>query len=377
MKLLAIAGEPSGDQHGGALLAGLYSRIPGLQVSGIGGPRMTAQGLSPLHSFQSLQVHGLVEVLRHLPRLYRILWDLERRMDEDRPDALLTIDYPGFNLKLAQAAAKRSIPVIHYSSPQVWAWRSGRIQTIARSVSKLIVLFPFEEDLYRKSGVNAEFVGHPLVGQEAPPEKVSQLLAGLKGSPSLPLVALMPGSRASELERHLAPLLGAVKEMGQRGFQARWVMPLAPGLNRTRVEEQIRQAGVIVQVLEGGFLPLLKLAQLALVASGTAALQTALAGIPMVVFYKLSPLTYQIARRVVKLPHVSMVNILAGREIVPERLQQAVNPLTLADTFLALAQSPTAQAAMKKNLAQVTTVLGKPGAYDRGAEAIARFLNEH
>ncbi len=400
MRLLAVAGELSGDVHGGNLLAGLRARLPGLRVSGIGGPRMIAAGLESLFPLSGLVVHGLLEVLGHLPRLFRILWALERTLDSDPPDALLLIDYPGFNLKLARAAKRRGIPVYYYCSPQIWAWRGGRLRTIAEVVDLMIVLFPFEAQLYREAGVEAVFLGHPLVGVEAGKAEVEALEARLdandrdvkdgdvkggdaKGGDvndsdamdSRALVAMMPGSRPSELRRNLGVLLEAARQIEETGFRCRFVIPAAPSLDPAEVDALVRASGARVTVATDSFLPLLKLADLAVVASGTATLQTAMAGVPFLVVYRVAPLTFWIARRFAYMRHISIVNILAGREIVPELLQGDFTPEKVRGAFLDLAGDQGRQQQMRAALASVTGQLGEPGAYERAADLLAEKLS--
>ncbi|MDH4249374.1 MAG: lipid-A-disaccharide synthase [Deltaproteobacteria bacterium] len=374
MKLLSVAGELSGDVHGAEVLRGLKRYRPTLQVLGIGGPGMLAEGLRPVASWEELQVHGLVEIVSHLPRLYRLLWRLEALLDTEKPDALLTIDYPGFNLKLGLAAHRRGIPVIHYSSPSIWAWRGGRIRTIARAVDLMILQFPFEAPYYKDSGVETAFLGHPLVGQKAAPNAVALLKARISGDPSLPVVALIPGSRRSELQFNLPTLLAAAKQIEAAGFRARWVIPVAPGLSPGEVEAMVGAAGVSVLALEDAFLPLLQVAHSALIASGTATLQAAMAGVPHLVVYRMSPLTYRLARSVSYVRHVSIVNIMAGREVVPELLQQDFTPQRVSREFMALVETPERMNAMKADLAKITEALGAPGAYGRVAEHIHHWL---
>jgi len=375
MKLMMVAGELSGDTHGGALLAGLKTRLPELDAFGIGGPRMRAAGLRALHDLAELQVHGLLEILAHLPRLYRILWQMEAALDRERPDAVLLIDYPGFNLKLAAAAKARGIRVVYYSSPQIWAWRGGRLKTIAKVVDKMIVLFPFERDIYERAGLNAEFLGHPLVGERATTEEVAALQTRLGGAEGPPIVAIMPGSRPSEIKRILPILLAGIRLIEQAGWRGRWVLPVAPNLDAAAVRREVASAGVPVRVEERAFLPLLRLARLALVASGTATLQVALAGIPFVVVYRVAPLSYGIARRFAYVKHFAIVNILAGREVVPELLQEELTPERVRDAMLALARQPERQAELRRGLLEATAALGSPGAYERAAARIAEYLN--
>lgn len=376
MRLLAVAGEYSGDAHGGALLRDLARHVPGLAVSGIGGPAMTSAGLKPLYPFSALQVHGLVEILRHLPRLYRLLWALERRLRENPPDALLLIDYPGFNLKLARSAKALGVPVVFYSSPQVWAWRRGRIAQIAAAVDKLYVLFPFEVPLYQAAGLDVEFHGHPLVERRAGADAVAAARAALPPDDGTPLIALMPGSRGSELRRNLPGILAGVAHAQTQGLRARLVLPLAEGLDQAAAEAMIAESGLAVTLLPGAFLPVLQLADLAVVASGTATLQVGMAGIPFIVVYRVSPLTYALARRMAYVRHLSIVNIMAGREIVPELVQEAFTPRRLGSALTALAGDAAQQARMREELAAVTGALGAPGAYERTAEAMAEYLRQ-
>jgi lipid-A-disaccharide synthase len=374
MKLLMVAGELSGDTHGGALLAQLTRRLPGLQAYGIGGPRMAAAGLRLLHPLADLQVHGLLEVLRHLPRLYRILWRVQASLEAERPDAVLLVDYPGFNLKVAAAAKSRGIPVWYYSSPQVWAWRGGRLRTIARVVNHMIVLFPFEVPLYLNAGVPVEFHGHPLVGVRASDSEVNTLRARLRLDDSLPVVAVMPGSRPSEVRRILPPLLQGIHLAERSGYHARYVLPLAPNLDGAEVRALTAASSAPVDVAEEAFLPLLRLADLGLVASGTATLQMAMAGVPFITVYKVSPLSYWIARRFAYVRHFAMVNILAGHEVVPELLQGSLTPDRVCESLLALARDEPRRRRMREELLRVTATLGAPGAYERAAAAIAARL---
>jgi lipid-A-disaccharide synthase len=374
MKILAVAGELSGDAHGGPLLRELSARLPGFEAWGIGGPGMTQAGLHALRPFSDLQVHGLVEVIGHLPRLFAILRELERWMERERPDGVLLIDYPGFNLKVAEAAKARGIPVAWYSSPQIWAWRGGRLRTISRVVDKIVVLFPFEERIYRDAGLDAEFLGHPLVSEEASERQVIELRSRLQLGAGRPLVAVMPGSRPSELQRNLPPVLQGIRRIVESGYEANWVLPAAPSLDFAEIDRMVQAAGVPVQVVENGFLPLLKLAGLAIVASGTATLQVGLAGIPFLVVYRVSPLTYWLARRFAYVHRISIVNILAGRDLAPELLQHNLTPERLCAEFLSLARDPARQASVRRELQGLRTRLGEPGAYARGAEALARFF---
>jgi lipid-A-disaccharide synthase len=375
MKLMIVSGEISGDTHGGAILQHLNKLIPGLEVIGIGGPKMEAEGLNSVIPLDDLQARGLVEVLRQLPGHFKFLRRMARMLDEERPDAVLLIDYPGFNLKMAKAAKQRGLPVLYYSGPQLWAWRGGRMRAVQRWVDKIIVIFPFEEPLYKKAGVDAVFLGHPLVEDKAAPEEVAHLKARLELDPGLPVVGIIPGSRPTELERNLPTVLEGLRLIEQAGFRANYVLPLASTLDESRVKALIAQSGLKVQALQNAFLPLLKIAQLAIVASGTATMQVGMAGIPFIVVYRVSYVTYRIAKWFLYVKDIAIVNILAGRRIVPELLQKKFTPEALRDEFLALANDEQRLTEMRRALAEITLNLGEPGAYRRAAEVIAAHLN--
>lgn len=374
MKLMMIAGELSGDTHGGSILQHLNRLNPGLKAYGVGGPRMIAEGLRSVVSLRNLQARGLVEVLRHLPSHIRYLRRVRNLMDEERPDAVLLIDYPGFNLKIAKYAKARGLPVLFYCSPQLWAWRGGRINAVRSYVDKIIVIFPFEVALYRKAGVDAVFLGHPLKEAEAAPEEVAELRSRLDLEEGLPVVAIMPGSRPGELERNLPTIVEGLRMIEQKGYRANYVLPTPSTLKTARVERIVRTGGVRVQVVENAFLPTLKIAQLAIVASGTATLQVGMAGIPFLVVYRVTYMTYRIAKWFMYVKDISIVNILAGRRIVPELLQKKFTPTRVKDEFLAFAQDPGRQAQIRKELAEVTATLGEPGAYLRAAEVVTEFV---
>lgn len=380
--LLAVAGEASGDAHGGFLLQALKQRLAELSVCGVGGPAMQRAGLRPLYPLSALEVIGLWEVLWQWPRLRQVLQGLIQHLERDPPCALLLVDYPGFNLRLAQAARERGIPVFLYGAPQVWAWRGKRIHTVARVVDALAVLFPFEEALFRRAGVNARFFGHPLV--EAPGTSsvapAASAWATEWDSASGPLVALMPGSRPGELRQHLLVLLETVHCARAKGFAARYAIPVAPTLSAAEIRKAVYQQGLQgqVAVLEHAFHPLLQAAKLALVASGTATLQCALAGLPMLVFYRVNPLTYALARHLAYQPYISMVNILAAREVVPEYIQTDCTAERLSTALIDLARDPLRMQAMRKAFASVTAGLGSPGAYARAADwFVEQLLNSN
>ncbi|MBF0447158.1 MAG: lipid-A-disaccharide synthase [Magnetococcales bacterium] len=345
--IVMVAGEASGDLLGGDLLGQLKTRFPTLNVWGVGGPRMQEQGLSGPYDVNDLSVIGLVEVIRRLPGLIRVFRYLTNLLKEKKPQLLITIDLPDFNFLLAARAKALGIPIVHYVSPQVWAWRSGRVNKIADLVDHLMVLFPFEAAIYSHTALPVSFVGHPLVEQLKPwmetrnnPEKKRELRRDLGILDHEKVVVLLPGSRHSEVKRLLAIMLATYEKVTKKGNCVRYVIAQADtlsgqefeslwptGLNSALTEES--QKNILIR--QGETHSLLAIADAALVASGTATLETALVGTPMVVIYRVNPLTYEIGKRVIRVPFIALANLVAERKLVHERIQEEANPEQLAD----------------------------------------------
>ena len=366
--LLVVAGEDSGDLHGAEILKALRARRPDLRVLGIGGDRMSPLLDHCLAHVRDLGVVGYVEIIRHLPRLRRLFRELLAVVAAEEVGTVLLIDYPGFNMRLARALKAFSRPprVHQYVCPQVWAWKAGRIPQLGRTLDTLYCLFEFEPALFRGHPVEALWVGN-LLGDLVAPEVDRRTFfteAGL--DPGRPLVALLPGSRAGEIHRLLDPMLDLVRawqgDPAHAGVQ--WVLPTAPSLD---AEELRRRVGPLpVRVLQGRGYAARAHAEAALVCSGTATLETALLGTPFAVVYRLNPLTYLAARRVVKLPHFALANVVAGRGVVPELVQGEVNPRRLAQELERLLDPATATR-MRADLSEIRARLGPPGAADRVA----------
>ncbi len=378
LKLWVVAGETSGDNHGGELLRGLRSRLPNLQMEGIGGEKMQAQGMVLWRDLESMRAYGLMELVRHLPRLMLIMRRLRMVLKERQPDALLLIDYSGFNLRLAKRAKRLGIPVFYYVGPQLWATRAGRLRQVQKSVRLIILILPFEKDIYLKAGVRAYFFGHPLVGQVPSSQEkklLQQRLSGWQGE----IIAIIPGSRAEELLRHLHPLLDATQLLIKNGIKARFVIPLSDNLNQPKIKKLIHAAiakrGIAkhLLVVEKCFLAVIHRAQLAAVCSGTAAFQTALANVPMVLFYRLNPITFWILKKLLLIPYAALVNITAGRMVIPELIQKQCTAENIYQQLKKLHPLPQRKL-MQKQLKIITSKFGKPSAYQRAAELIAEEL---
>ncbi|HEY3120518.1 MAG TPA: lipid-A-disaccharide synthase [Vicinamibacteria bacterium] len=372
-RLLVSCGEPSGDLYAAELVRELLRREPTLEAFGLGGDRLAEQGARLLAHVRELAVVGLLEVVKHLSRLRAVFAGVLDEVDRRPPDAAVLIDYPDFNLRLARELRRRGIPVVYYVSPQVWAWRRGRVHAIRRDVSLMLVIFPFEEAIYREAGVRVRFVGHPLVDLVRPPDR-SVFLARHGLDPGRRLVAVLPGSRPREVAHNLPPLAGAVERLARARPELQFVAVSAPTLPPGTLEAPLAPLGA--RVVSGEAHGALGSADLALVASGTATVEAALLGTPMIVVYRLAALTYVLGRPFVRVPHYAMVNLIAGRRLVPELIQRDFTPDRVAAEALALLEDPSRISAVREALAQVRDRLGPPGASGRAAEDVIQVMRE-
>jgi lipid-A-disaccharide synthase len=369
-RLLLSCGEPSGDLYGAELVRHLREQVPDVDVFGLGGDRLQAQGARLTAHVRDLAVVGLWEVVSHLPRLRRIFRTVLAEVDATRPDLAVLVDYPDFNLRLARQLRRRDIPVVYYVSPQVWAWRRRRVRAIRETVSRMIVIFPFEEAVYREAGVPVTFVGHPLVDLVRPAEDPAAFLRSAGLDPSRPVVAILPGSRAKEVAHNAASLAGAAELLGKGRPQLQFLVAVAPSLDPAPVERAFARSGA--RLVAGATHAALGASRLALVASGTATVEAALLGVPMVVVYRVSRLTYGLGRRLVSVPHFAMVNLIAQRAIVPELEQSDFTPERVAAEAAALLDDPARYERTRQDLAEVRRRLGAPGASARAAALVAK-----
>ena len=326
-----------------------------------------------MHS--TLQAHGLVELAGHLPRLYKTLWRMRAALEEESPDALVLIDYPGFNLKLAAYASEKGIPVIFFNSPQIWAWRKGRLDTIRRVVDKMIVLFPFEEKIYQQVGVDVSWVGHPLLDEISQDSNSTSFRENYGLRSDLPLLAIAPGSRPSEVKKHLPIMLEALPEIEKKIGEFQCIIPVAESLDFDEVWRTAQSSTIQVKVVPEQFMESVKACDAAIIASGTASLQTGLALKPFIIIYRVSPVTYLIARLLAKTKYIGMVNVLADKEIVPELLQNKFTVSSITDYAVRLLQDNDYRGTMIDELKKIGHQLGEPGAYRRAAKCIEDFIN--
>jgi lipid-A-disaccharide synthase len=372
--LLVSSGEPSGDLYGGELVRHLRARIPDLEVFGLGGEHLAGQGARLLAHVCDLAVVGLLEVVSHLRRLRRVFRAVLDEVDRRPPDAAVLVDYPDFNLRLARELRRRGVPVVYYVSPQVWAWRRGRLNAIRDMVERMLVIFPFEEALYREAGIPVTFVGHPLVDLVTPAADRAAFLRGLGMDPDRPMVAVLPGSRPKEVALNLPPLAGGLARIHQARPEVQFALALAPSVDEAHVRSVM--GAVPVTLVPGQAHAVLGAATAALVASGTATIEAALLGAPLVVVYRLSSLTYHLGRRLVKVPHFAMVNLIAGRRIATELIQADFTPERVAEEALALLGDPARREALRSELGEVRRRLGAPGASARAAGEVEALLRE-
>jgi lipid-A-disaccharide synthase len=360
-EVLIIAGEASGDLHASGLASELSRLRPDLRLIGVGGARMEGAGVALLERSDRMAVMGFAEVIRQVPRHYALLSSLKRRLRSGSVGLLVVIDYPGFNMKLAAAAAAAGVPVLYYITPQVWAWGAGRLSELARIVTRAAPILPFEEALLRSHGIDATFVGHPLLDRlgEMPERDAARRTLGLGDGDKM--LALFPGSRTQEIDRHLDDFVRTAKVLEAREPGLRVVVSAAPTV-------VIDPARCPYPRVPSASFTVLRAADAALCKSGTTTLEAAVAGCPLVVAYKTSAWTYAIARRVVKIPRIGLVNVVAGREVAPEFVQAAVVPEHIADALTPLlAEGHPRRTEMLAGLADVRSRLGTPGAAARVA----------
>jgi len=365
-RLYFVAGEESGDIHGANLIRALARLSGGVHCEGLGGQRMAEAGMALHHDLAGDAIMGFTEVVKKFAAIRRLFLNTAARLEASPPDALILIDYPGFNIRLAKRAHALGIPVVYYISPQVWAWKKKRVHTLARCVDKMLVIFPFEKPLYDAVGLDCAYVGHPLldhIGAFTPAENGAEA----------PVIGLLPGSREQEIKRLLGPMLDVARGIQAQCPEARFVTPAA---SEARAAQCREIAGAFpLDIRAGGMYDVLSSARFCLVASGTATLETALFGVPMIILYKVTGITYWLARCLVDIRHIGIVNILSGREIVPEYIQGAIRPGAILPRALALIGPSPERTQMLTDLQEVKMKLGDGGASERAAREILTLMD--
>ncbi len=373
MNVLVSAGEASGDRYAAGLVAELKKRLPEARFFGCAGPRLLEQGVEPVVRMEDLAVVGIFEVIRHIPRIYRKFRQLLAAADERRPDFAILTDAPDFNLRVAAKLKRRGIPVVYYVAPQLWAWRGWRVHKLRRSIDLLLPIFPFEQDWFGSRGVPTKYVGHPLVNEVFTTKSREEFCREHGIDSAKPLLAVLPGSRKGEAARNLPDALDAVARLKAAGPLE---IVLAASSTAGIAFFRQRVSGQSVHIVVNDTQNALGLADVALVASGTATVEAALLGVPMVVFYRVSRPTWIVGRLLVNVPFYSMVNLLAGRRVVAELIQSGCKGERIAAEALKLVQSEEERRRMKRDLDEIRSRLQGPRpAAERAAEAICERFN--
>jgi lipid-A-disaccharide synthase len=374
-RVLIVAGEASGDLHGANLVRALRRHDPGIMVSGIGGMRMKQAGVEILVPASEMAVVGLTEALFRLGVIFKARQKMKNLLKSiPSPELIILIDYPDFNIHLASLAKRWKVPVLYYISPQVWAWRKGRIKKLSKRVDRMAVILPFEEDLYRNKGVDVTYVGHPLL--DAIPEHLNreEVIEKLNLQNASPVVGLLPGSRQEEIENTLPVMVKAVESLSSRYSQMECLLPVAPTVSVDLVHSYLADSNVAIHISDLDIYRTLTACDLALVASGTATLETAIMEVPMVVVYRVSPVTYWIGKTLVNVPYIGLANFVAGKQIVPELVQDEFNPEKLAEEAFRIIEDHQEREDMIRNLKAVKDSLGEGGASERTARLAIEMM---
>ncbi len=365
---LIVTGEASGDIHGAHLIEESLRLDPDLRFIGVGGKKMAEAGCEIIISSDELAVVGLVEVISHFPQIKRAFNCLRDLLHgPSRPDLLVLIDFPDFNLRLAKEAKKAGIPVLYYVSPQVWAWRRGRVKKIAAVVDKLAAIFPFEPEFYKGLPIDVRYVGHPLLDEFKQPMSRDSYLAGLGIAPDTSVVGLFPGSRRSELKFNLETIIQAAQKLQESLPQVQFLVPMASNLDPRLLRDPFEASALPVHLVDNRIYDVAGACDAVLSVSGTVTLQTALAGTPMAIIYKMSPVTYAIGKRLVKVDHIGLANIVAGKSVVREFIQQDASPEALSQELHRLITDQDYSDAIRRELSLIQEKMGDSGCSERVA----------
>jgi lipid-A-disaccharide synthase len=370
-----VAGDPSGDAHAARLIEALKSRVPSLTFSALGGPAMQRAGASLLDDLTATAAIGPFDAARHLAKFRNAKRLLEEHLKRQPTDLVILVDFGDFNLPVIAPLVNRyHIPMVYYISPQLWAWGRWRLRYIRRYIQRMIVFFSFEEAFYQREGIPVTWVGHPLIEAAHPSLSRNEAIERFGLNLWRTTVGLLPGSREREIARHLPLMLKAASRIAWKMPGVQFLLPRAPGVDRSSLDAHLEGACVDVIVGEGSVYDALSVMEAAIVASGTATLDAALCGVPMAVVYRTSWLTYLAARSVIRIPHIALVNVIADRAIVPEFVQHHANPTRIARTIVELLRNDEQREAMKAGLRKLRSGLGPPGAINRAASVILEML---
>ncbi len=374
-RLLVIAGEASGDLHGGALIKALHDRNPDLEIFGIGGGRMQSAGMTLLYHVQDVAFVGFAEIVKHLGTFRRIFNHLVNELQIQKPDLVILIDYPGFNLRFGKKAAKLGFPVFYYIAPQVWAWHPGRAKKMAKFIDRMAVIFDFEVDFFSRYGIDTHFVGHPLLDGLQVNMQKDEFYRSLDLDPEQPLLALLPGSRRQEIDNLLPVMLEAAEKIMTDYPDLQIAVSRAATIS-DEMMATIRQSHSFVKIVDTSIYDMISYARAAIVASGTATLETACLKTPFVIVYRVAPLSFFIGKRVVKLTHIGLANIVAGEQVAEEFIQNNVNADNIARAVEPLLFNEQAREQARQKMHNVREKLGQPGAAKKAADLVLDMIDE-
>jgi lipid-A-disaccharide synthase len=365
-RIMIIAGETSGDLHGAKLVSAMQKRNNGLFFCGIGGRALKETGVDILIDASKISVVGITEVFSKTPGILRGLRMVKKTLKTAPPDLLILVDFPDFNLHVASTAKKKKIPIRYYISPQIWAWRRGRVKKIGKLVDHMAVILPFEEEFYKEQHIPVTFVGHPLMENSLPSkDALSEKWLG-----NMPVVGLLPGSRHGEIARHLPIMLEAARILFQKVKPIKFVISLAPDVEEKYIKDMVKKfSGTgTFEIVSGDVRKIFEKSKIVIAASGTVTLEAAISGTPMVIIYKVSPVSYFLGKNLIRVQHIGLVNLIAGKEIVPELIQEAASPAGIANTVFKMLNDPSTLKTLSLELLSIRNKLGGPGASNRVAD---------
>ena len=371
---MIIAGETSGDLHGAKLVKAMQKRNKGLFFCGIGGQALKESGVDILIDAREISVVGITEVFSKIPNILRSLRMVKKTFKTMRPDLLILIDFPDFNLHVAATAKKMGIPVLYYISPQIWAWRPGRVKKIDKLVDHMAVILPFEEDFYRKEKIPVTFVGHPLLENSLPTKQRIED----KWMEDIPAIGLLPGSRYGEIERHLPVMIDAARILLKKIETIKFIISLSPDVGEKHVKEIVKKhkGEADFEIVAGNVRNVFERSKMVMAASGTVTLESAISGTPMVIIYKVSPVSFWLGKAMIRVKNIGLVNLIAGKEIVPELIQEEASSTRIADTVFKMLSDPSGLKQLSLELLAIRDKLGGPGASERVADIAFRMLGE-
>ena len=377
-RFIIVAGEASGDMHAAHLVREIKARCPAAVFSGLGGPRMAEEGVELLTDLTRLAVVGFVEVLKHYREIRKIFHALLTHVRDTRPDAVILVDYPGFNLRLAPEIKKLGIRVIYYISPQVWAWKENRVQAVRDYTDRMLVLFPFEKGFYARHNLDVALVGHPLVDTVRVQIDPQNYLRAHRIPEGNTVIGLLPGSRLNEITQLLPVMLEAGERIIAKTLSSvQFLLFKAPTVSTDLLEQYLKKQNLPVRIMETDIYDGIHACNICLVASGTATLETAILNTPMVVIYKTTFLTWLIAKLFVKIPYIALVNVVAGKKIVPECIQQEATANAIALEAMKILSNVERRLQIKKELSRVKELLGEPGASGRAADEVLTIIQDN